>query len=167
MKVIFIVAIAENNAIGKNNRLLWKLSDDMKFFKETTTGHTVVTGRKSYESIPPKFRPLPQRVNIIITRQANYTAPGATVVHSIEQALEKARAAGETECYIIGGGEIYREMLEKNLVDEMLITHVQKTYEADTFFPPADLTKWKSEILASFEAGPNNDAAFTIVKYHK
>src|SRR5687767_4437952 len=122
MKIIIVVAVAENNAIGKNNQLIWKLADDMKFFKETTIGHTIVTGRKNYESIPPKFRPLPQRVNIVITRQTNYDAPGAIIVHSLEAALEKARQADETKCFIIGGGEIFKEALDKNLIDEMLVS---------------------------------------------
>jgi dihydrofolate reductase len=167
MKIIAIVAIAKNGAIGKNNRLLWRLGDDMKFFKLTTMGHTVVTGRKNYESIPDKFRPLPQRHNIVITRQPNYPAPGAIVVHSLEEALQEARKLETQYCYIIGGGEIYREALQKDLFDELLVTHVDREYEGDVFFPLEELAVWEPTKLASHSEGNGNDAAFTIVSYKK
>jgi dihydrofolate reductase len=133
MKIIIIVAVAENNAIGKDNRLLWRLPDDMKFFKEKTEGHCVVTGRKNYESIPEKFRPLPGRTNIVVTRSKDYSAPGAVVVESIDAAIEFAKSKGEDKLYIIGGGEIYAQCM--SIADEILFTRVHHSFEADTFFP--------------------------------
>src|SRR5688572_1383436 len=112
MNTILIVAIAENNAIGKDNKLLWHLPADMKFFKEQTTGHTIVTGRKNYESIPEKFRPLPNRTNIVVTRDQNYPSLGAIVASSLEDAIGKAKKNGTEKCFIIGGGQIYKESLE-------------------------------------------------------
>ena len=91
LKISIIVAVAENNVIGKNNALVWHLPDDMKYFKEKTKGHCIITGRKNYESIPEKFRPLPGRTNIVVTRQKNYSAPGAIVVGTIEKAIETAK----------------------------------------------------------------------------
>src|ERR1035437_7885391 len=108
--ISIIVAVAENNVIGKDNSLIWHLPADMKYFKEKTSGHCVITGRKNYESIPAKFRPLPNRTNIVITRQANFKALGATVVSSIEEAIEKAKQRGDTEIFIIGGAEIYKQI---------------------------------------------------------
>ena len=103
MIVSIIVAAAENGAIGKDNDLIWRFPNDTQFFKETTLGHHVIMGRKNFESIPHKYRPLPNRVNIIVTRQDNYTAEECTVVNSIKSALELAKKNGESEAFIIGG----------------------------------------------------------------
>src|SRR5688572_5703899 len=122
MKVSIIVAISENNVIGKDNSLIWHLPADMKFFKEKTTGHCIITGRKNYESIPEKFRPLPNRTNIVISRNFNYSSPGAEVVNSLEEAIEFAKAKKETEAFIIGGGQIFEETLAKNLASVLYVT---------------------------------------------
>ena len=114
MKVSLIAAVSRNNVIGKNNNLIWHLPKDMKFFKDTTQGHHVIMGRKNFESIPHKYSPLPNRTNIIITRQNNYLAKGCIVVNSIKEALEIAKQKGEKEAFIIGGGEIYKLALELN-----------------------------------------------------
>lgn len=143
MKVILIAAIGKNNAIGKDNRLLWHLPADMKFFKEKTSGHVIITGRKNYESIPEKFRPLPNRINIVITRDKNYKAEGTIVVHSLEEALAAAKKTGDESCYVIGGGQIFEEIMDKNLADELLITHVDNAPEADVFFPEIHADKWE------------------------
>src|ERR1700751_5612320 len=112
MVLSIIVAVAENNVIGKDNTLIWSLPADMKFFKEKTKGHVIITGRKNYESIPEKFRPLPERTNIVITRQLDYNAKGAIVVNSIEEALEYAQTHFATqEVFIIGGAEIYKQTI--------------------------------------------------------
>jgi dihydrofolate reductase len=140
--VSLIVAVAENGGIGKNNDLLWHLPADMKFFKETTNGHAVITGRKNYESIPEKFRPLPNRTNIVLTRNAEYAAPGAIVKHDLTSALEYCKSNGFSEVFIIGGAEIYKLALEQNLVDRMYITHVHVSPDADAFFLP-DYAQWK------------------------
>lgn len=138
-----IVAIAKNNAIGKNNDLIWHIPEDMRFFKMTTNGHCIITGRKNYESIPEKFRPLPNRTNIVVTRNVEYQAEGAIVLNSIETALNYANSLNEEEVFIIGGGQIYSEALNLGLVDKMYITHVDKAFEADTFFPTLEIEKWE------------------------
>jgi dihydrofolate reductase len=103
MIVSGIAAVADNHVIGKDNQLIWRLPADMRHFKKMTEGHCVITGRKNYESIPVKFRPLINRTNIVVTRQSTYSAPGATIAHSIDEAIETARNIGETEVFIIGG----------------------------------------------------------------
>src|SRR3989344_512770 len=111
-RVAIIAAIGRNRALGLKGKLLWRLPDDMQRFKETTTGHPVIMGRKTWESIPEKFRPLPERTNIIVTRQTGYEAPGATMVSSLPAACAAAaQAAGSDEIFVIGGGEIYSEAL--------------------------------------------------------
>ena len=135
MTVSLIVAVSENGVIGKDNDLIWHLPKDMRFFKETTMGHHVIMGRKNFESIPHKYSPLPNRTNIIITRQADYTAEGCVVVNSIEAALESSKNNGENEPFIIGGGQIYKLALEANMIDKVYLTKVHHSFEGDTFFP--------------------------------
>ena len=135
MKVSLIVAVAENGVIGKDNDLIWHLPKDMQFFKEITIGHHVIMGRKNFESIPHKYRPLPNRTNIIITRQSEYKAEGCIVVNSVETALEIAKNNGDIEPFIIGGGQIYRIAIEKNLVDKIYLTKIHHSFKGDTFFP--------------------------------
>ena len=135
MKVSLIVAVAENGVIGKDNDLIWHLPKDMHFFKETTLGHHVIMGRKNFESIPHKYRPLPNRTNIVVTRQSGYEAEGSIVVNSVETALNIAKNNGDTEPFIIGGGEIYKLALEANLVDKIYLTKINHTFDGDTFFP--------------------------------
>src|SRR3569832_1266559 len=121
MNISIIVASGSNNAIGKNNSLIWHLPADMKFFKEKTTGHCIITGRKNYEYIPEKFRPLSNRTNIIVTRQKEYVAPGTLITGSIQEAIdnatpiEKAMHGNAEENFKIGGGDIFRHSL--HLVD--------------------------------------------------
>ena len=135
MKVSLIVAVAENGVIGKDNDLIWHLPKDMRFFKETTLGHHVIMGRKNFESIPHKYRPLPDRTNIVITRQSGYKAEGSIVVNSVEAALDIAKNNGDTEPFIIGGGQIYKLALEANLVDKIYLTKINHPFDGDTFFP--------------------------------
>ena len=104
--ISLIVAVSENNVIGKDNDLIWHLPTDMKFFKDTTTGHCVIMGRKNYDSIPEKYRPLANRTNIIISRQQNFDAPGCIVVDSIDAAVKKARELNDSEIFIIGGANL-------------------------------------------------------------
>ena len=129
MKVSLIVAVAENGVIGKDNDLIWHLPKDMRFFKETTMGHHVIMGRKNFESIPHKYRPLPDRTNIVITRQSEYKAEGCVVVNSIEAALEVAKQNGDHEPFIIGGGQIYKITLENNLVDRIYLTKIYHAFD--------------------------------------
>lgn len=141
MKLSSIVAVSEKNVIGKDNSLIWHLPADMKFFKEKTTGHCVISGRKNYESIPEKFRPLPNRTNIIISRQADYLAPGAIIVGSINDAIERATHTGDEEIFIIGGAEIFKQTM--HLVNRLYVTKIYHFFEGDVFFPLIDPGVWK------------------------
>ena len=134
MKVSLIVAVSENGVIGKDNDLIWHLPKDMKFFKDKTMGHHVIMGRKNFESIPHKFRPLPNRTNIVITRQSDYKAEDSIVVNSVEEALKVAKSNGENEAFIIGGGQIYKLALEANLIDRIYLTKIHHSFDGDTFF---------------------------------
>ncbi|MCX6180432.1 MAG: dihydrofolate reductase [Bacteroidetes bacterium] len=144
MKVSIIVAAGLNNSIGKDNDLLWHLPTDMKFFKERTTGHHILTGRKNYISIPEKYRPLANRTNIVVTRDPNLKIEGCLVTNSIKEGVELARNNGETELFIIGGGEIYRQALAENLVTHIFLTRVHANFEADTFFPELNPDEWRN-----------------------
>ncbi len=135
MKVSLIVAVAENGVIGKDNDLIWHLPNDMRFFKETTTGHHVIMGRKNFESIPHKYRPLPNRTNIIITKQSDYKAEGCVVVNSVEKALKVAKYNEENEAFIIGGGQIYKLAIDAGVVDKIYLTKIHQSFDGDTFFP--------------------------------
>jgi len=141
MKISIVVAVADNNAIGKDNRLLWRLPRDMQYFKEVTWGHHVLMGRKTWDGIPPKFSPLPGRVNIIVSRQQGFVCEGCKVVKSVEEGIEFARQNGEQELMVIGGGEIYRQALPKT--DKIYLTKVHHTFpDADTFFPVLSEKEW-------------------------
>jgi len=142
MKISLIVAVSENGVIGKDNDLIWHLPKDMQFFKKITIGHHVIMGRRNFESIPHKYRPLPNRTNIIITRQSEYKAEGCIVVNSVETALEIAKNNGDIEPFIIGGGQIYRIAIEKNLVDKIYLTKIHNSFKGDTFFPKLS-SDWK------------------------
>ena len=166
MKVSLIVAASENHVIGKDNDLIWHLPKDMKFFKDTTQNHFVIMGRKNFESIPHKYRPLPNRTNVVVTRQSTYTAEGCIVINSIEQALVKAKEANDSEPFIIGGGEIYRLALEQNIVDRIYITRVHKSYEGDTFFPVLDKT-WKLISAEKHLADEKHICDYTFEIYEK
>jgi dihydrofolate reductase len=132
-----IAAVSENNALGKDNQLLWHLPEDFNRFKTLTSGHYIIMGRKTFESFP---KPLPNRTHIIITRQPNYQAPqGCVVVSSLEKAMELCPA--NEEAFVIGGGEIYQQAL--NIVDKIDVTRVHTSIDADTFFPEIDTNIWK------------------------
>ena len=167
MEKVIIVAIADNNAIGRDNALLWHISEDLKFFKRTTSGCPVIMGRKTFESIG---RPLPKRTNIVVSR--GFDAPeGVVVVPSLEEAYKAAKAAipdeiGDTRCFVIGGGQIYAQALSD--ADRLIVTHVHTVIEgADTFFPDIDPDVWKvaqrSELLHDEETGYD----FEFVEYVK
>ena len=158
--LILIAAVAQNNVIGKDNELVWHLPADMRFFKNTTMGHTLIMGRKTFESFG---KPLPGRKSIVITRQKNWQYEGVKVVHSLDEAI-KAAPQGE-EVFIVGGAEIYRLALP--LCKKMYLTIVHHEFEGDTFFPPVDFTQWK---LISEEKHPTDEKhafAFSIRTYER
>lgn len=165
MIVSIIAAVASNKAIGKDNDLIWKLPDDMKFFRDTTMGHHVIMGRLNYESIPHKWRPLDGRPNIIVTRQNDYQAEEVAVVNDLEAALKIAEEQGEKEAFVIGGGQIYKLALDLDLVDVMYLTHIHDSFEADVFFPEFDEEKWEKEVIAEHAIDDRHKHAFTIFKY--
>jgi len=138
MIISLVVAAAENNAIGKDNQLLWNLPNDLKFFKNLTWGMLVIMGRKTYESFNKK---LPGRVNIVITRQDDWKAEGTIVVADLNEALAKTEESNFKEAFIIGGGEIYKQSIDR--ADKIYITRVHASFDADTFFPAIDESKWK------------------------
>ena len=172
MKIKLIVAVDAEFGIGKDNDLPWHLPADMKFFKEQTSGHVVITGRKNYESIPEKYRPLPNRLNIVLSRNINYSAPGGLVFSSLGIALQELLnknipEALNREVYIIGGGQIFKQALEEERVDEMYITHINESFNADVFFPAFDSGKWNSEIVMEHPGDDKNKYSFIIRKYTK
>ncbi len=135
MKISIIVAVSRNGVIGKEGKIPWKLPGDLAYFKDLTTGHAIAMGRKTFESLR---RPLPDRQNIVITKQKHYLAPGCTMADSLEDAIQKAK--GE-EVFIIGGGEVYREALP--LAHKIYLTLVNHDFEGDTFFFPLDPNVWR------------------------
>ena len=167
MDITIIVAIAKNNAIGKNNDLLWHLPTDMKFFKETTEGHCIITGRKNYFSIPKKFRPLKNRTNIIVTRDKNLSINEDIIIsHSIEDAIEKAKKIEKKEIFIIGGGEIYKQSLK--YANKLYITEVDTIFEdADTFFPEINKVDYKIELISEHKKDEKHKFDFQIKLYSK
>jgi len=164
MKVSLIVAMDTNRGIGKNNDLMWHLPADMKFFKETTTGHIVVMGRKNWDSIPERFRPLPARENVILTRNRDFQTEGATVFHSLESAIEHFKN-DIRNFFVIGGGEIYRKSMDLKCVDEMYVTQVNAVYSADTYFPSFDESEWTITELFHHEKDSTHEASFTVKRY--
>ena len=159
MNISIIVAITENNIIGRQNGLPWHLPADLKYFREKTTGHHIVMGRKTFESIGGG-RPLPNRTSIIITNQNDYKAEGCLIAHSMEEAISLAK--NETELFIIGGRQIYEQSLP--IADLMYITRIHNTIEGDTFFPEFSSDQWK-EKESNFRAADeknNYDMSFQV-----
>ena len=134
--IILIAAVAENNALGKNNDLLWHLPKDFKRFKEITSGHYIIMGRKTFESFP---KPLPNRTHVIISRQKDYVREGCIVVQDIEKAIDVCPK--NEDVFVIGGGEIYSQSI--HLADQLDITKVHHSFEADVYFPEIDLKIWE------------------------
>lgn len=167
MKVALIVAMDRERGIGKNNDLMWHLPADMRFFKETTTDQIVVMGRKNFESIPERFRPLPNRTNVVLTRNVQFTAPGCEIFHSLETCLEAYKNETEKTVFIIGGGEIYKEALASEAVEEMFITHVDEVFGADTFFPELIEGRWSKSVVFEYEKDEKNGASFAVWRYER
>lgn len=166
MEKCVIVAIADNNAIGKNNDLLWHISEDLKFFKRTTMGCPVIMGRKTFESIG---RPLPKRTNIVVSR-SGYDAPeGVVVVPSLEDAFEyvgNVVSSDVERVFVIGGGQIYAQAI--GMADRLIVTHVHTVIEdADTFFPSIDPFVWTVAGRSEMQTDPETGYNFEFVEYVK
>ena len=160
--ITIIAAIAKNNALGKDNDLIWHLPADLKRFKKTTSGHHILMGRNTFESIG---KPLPNRTSVTITRNNNYFKNGCLVANSLENAIELAE--NDDEIFIIGGAQIYKYAIENNLVDTLDITIVHQEFEADVFFPEIDLSIWKEVSREDFKANEKNKYDYSFVKYQK
>lgn len=158
--VSIIVAIAQNGTIGDKNSLLWHIKEDMRFFRTTTSGHAVVMGRKTFESLGS--RPLPKRTNIVITR-ADRAFEGALTAHSLEEAIRLAE--GDEEIFIIGGAQIYSEALR--IADRMYITRVMHDYEGDTSFPDIDLSEWELVAEEKHDRGEEYEYPFAFLTYER
>jgi len=160
-ELTIIVAAGENDAIGKDNKLIWHLSDDLKRFKSLTNGHHIIMGRKTFESFP---KPLPNRTHIVISRQENYKVPdGVIVVNSLEDAIDASR--NDKEPFVIGGGEIYKQAMP--LANKIELTRVHGSFDADTFFPKIDSTIWKEINNTFHNKDEHHDYAFSFLTYTK
>lgn len=165
MDISLIAAVSRNKVIGRNNDLPWHLPDDMKFFMQTTSGHHVIMGRKNYDSLPQKFRPLPNRVNIVVTRQKDFKAPGCTVVNSINEGITIAKEANESELFIIGGAEIYKAALPN--ATYLYLTEIRADIDGDTYFPDFDQTEWKEISRKPHSSDEKHKYSFDFVIYQR
>jgi dihydrofolate reductase len=157
--ISFVVAMDEHGLIGREDRLPWRLPDDMRWFREVTMGKPVIMGRKTYETIPARFRPLVGRHNIVVTRNREYQAEGATVVHSIEEALAAAGDVGDVEEIIIGGGaELYAASLAT--ADRLYMTLVEGSFTGDAYFPPFEVNDWQEVYAQSHEPDEQHSHRF-------
>ncbi len=160
-EIVIVAAVARNRAIGKDNQLLWNLREDMAHFKALTAGRTVVMGRKTWESLPPRFRPLPGRRNIVVSRQADYAAPGAELADSLETALQLASTADAV--FVIGGEQIYRQAMA--LADRLELTEVDLAPDADAWFPDVAEADWLA--AGRCEQTGANGTRFAFVTYRR
>ena len=165
MIISLIAALTENRVIGKSNDLPWHLPDDMKYFMQTTLGHHVIMGRKNYESIPEKFRPLANRTNIVVTRQEGYHAPGCMVVNSISSGIDIAIDNHEVEVFIIGGAEIYAQSLA--FANRLYLTEIQTSLEGDAFFPMFNRHEWSEVSRKPHPIDAKHRYGFDFVIYEK
>ena len=152
--ITIIAAAGQNNELGKDNDLVWHLPEDFKRFKQLTTGHYIIMGRKTFESFP---KPLPNRTHVVITRNSDYQKEGAVVVHSLDAALIKATS--DMQPFIIGGGEIYK--MGMGVADKIELTRVHGTFEADTFFPEIDKDTWELIAKVPHKKDDRHSYAFT------
>lgn len=165
MILSLIAAVAQNRVIGRNNDLPWRLPDDMKYFMETTQGHKVIMGRRNYDSLPAKFKPLPKRENFVITRQPGWQAPGCTVINSWEEAKKKTAGHPNEEVFVIGGAEIYSLALPD--AQRLYLTEIQTQCEGDVYFPPFDPRQWREVSRKPHPTDSRHAFAFDFVVYER
>ncbi len=162
MKLILIAAVANNNVIGGDNKLLWNLPADLKHFKNLTMGHTLIMGRKTFESIG---KALPGRRTIIVTRQSDYEAQGCEIVSDLKEAICKVRE--ESEVFVAGGGEIYRQVMGLHYARRIYLTRVYANFEGDSFFPNIDTEKWELVDREDFEPDEKNPYPYAFLTYKR
>jgi dihydrofolate reductase len=160
--ISLIVAVAENDVIGRRGELPWRLSADLRRFKELTMGHAIIMGRKTFESIG---RPLPGRRMIVVTRQADYRAEGADVVGGLEEAYRAAGSRGESEAFVIGGAEVFAQA--KPQAERVYLTRVHATVDGDAFFPPLDSNQWRLVSSEPHAADAKNEYSYTFEIYER
>lgn len=165
MIISTIAAMSSNRVIGRDNDLPWHLPDDFKFFQQTTKGHHIIMGRKNWESLPPKFQPLPNRTNLVITRQSGYVAEGATIIQTLEEGQSIAAKNGEDELFIIGGGEIYRMGL--SISNRIYLTEIDGVFDGEVTFPEFSDSSWKEVSRKHHPADERHQYAFDFVIYEK
>jgi dihydrofolate reductase len=163
-RVVLIAAVARNGVIGRDNDLPWRLPEDLQFFRRTTMGHPVLMGRRNWDSLPARFRPLPGRHNIVLTRNAQWRAEGATPVHSLEQALDQVGGEART-LYVIGGAELYRLALP--LADEIILTELDRAVEGDVHFPGWNRAAFEVIARQTHAADSSDAIGYERVHYRK
>jgi dihydrofolate reductase len=159
MRISLVVAAGLSNQIGLNGNLPWSLKDDLKNFRKITAGHAVLMGRKTFESIG---KALPNRTNIVITGNADFMAEGCVVLNSVEDGIDFARNNGESELFVVGGGEIYKHCLTAGFVDRIYLTRVDFDGVADVFFPELDANRWKLTESKKFYKNERNEYDFKV-----
>jgi dihydrofolate reductase len=166
MKISMIAAIAENNAIGKNNSMIWHLPDDLKYFKDKTRNHHILMGRKNFDSLGAKYQPLPKRINIVITRNREWQHDGVKVFHDIKDGIAFAQENNEEELFIIGGGQIYEACLP--MADYLYVTEVNAKFpDAEAYFPEFDKSEWKEISREHHSKDEKHDFEFDYVIYKR
>jgi len=158
-----IAAVARNGTIGKNNELLFRLPEDLQHLKRTTIGYPVIMGRKTWDSLPARFRPLPGRTNIVVTRNPQWQAGGAEAAPSLDAALACVQTAPKV--FVIGGAELYRQAIAR--ADELLLTEIERDFDGDTHFPAWDRSLFREVNRERHHAGPPNDFDFAFVTYQR
>jgi dihydrofolate reductase len=158
--ISLIAAMAKNRVIGKGNQMPWHIPGDLKHFRDLTRGHPVIMGRKTFESIG---KPLPQRQNIVISRDPKYTAPGIESACSLQEAIGRARNPGAEEIFVIGGGEIYRQALEQGLADRLYLTWIDREYDGDAFFPEWEPELYRMTAREDHREGPDYPVPLSYV----
>ena len=162
--ISLIAAIGKNNELGKNNTLVWSMPTDLKYFREKTSGHPVIMGRKTFESIVARIgKPLPGRRNIIITRNTDYKPSGTEIVHSLKDAVSLVKA--ESEAFIIGGAEIYKDAIP--FADRIYLTQVETEIEGDAYFPDVTIDKWDLKRAVSNKKDAKNEHDYTFLIYER
>ncbi len=162
-QLILIAGVARNGVIGRDNQLLWHLPEDLAYFRRQTQGCPVIMGRKTWDSLPPRFRPLPGRRNIVLSRQAGFVAEGAETAPDLDAAL--ARVADAPTVFVIGGAQIYAAAMAR--ADQLLLTEVERDFEGDTHFPAWDRTAFAEVSRERRHAGAPNDFDFSFVTYRR
>jgi dihydrofolate reductase len=162
MKLTIIAAVANNHVIGADNRLLWHLPADLKHFKSLTMGHTMIMGRKTFESIG---KPLPGRRTIVVTRKEDYDAQGCGIAHSLEKAFKMLKKS--EEAFVVGGADIYQQTINLHQAHKLIITRVFASFEGDAFFPDVDPNKWKLVERNDHKADEKNPYDFTYLTYKR